>query len=118
MDVRRLLRMRPVGAARARDEIVDDRVEPAEQLLPLRLREPAGGDGGVEARGQRVVDRLLEALHRLALVLGELGERLARHEPGKELLPREAEIRGGSPEGFVNGVAWPGAKGPVAERTV
>ena len=117
-DVKRLLRMRRPRGARAADEVMDDGVEPAEQLLPLRLREPPGGDGRVETRGDRVVDRFLEPLHRFALLLGELGERLARHQPGEQLLPREPEIPGGGLEGLVNGVAGPGAEGPVAERTV
>ena len=56
------------------DEVVEVVGRPLQQLVGLRLRDRAGLDGRVELRLGVGRQRLLEAVDRLALRLGDLGE--------------------------------------------
>ena len=80
-----------VGAGageRSVDELVDEALQSLVDRVGLLLREPLVRDGLVESRPGAVEDRLLEAVDRLALGLGDLRERLAVTELLEQLAPR------------------------------
>ena len=74
------------------DEVVQVVGRPLQELVGLRLRDRAGLDCRVELRLRVGRQRLLEAVDRLALCLGDLGERLPRFELRAKLRLRQAEV--------------------------
>src|SRR3954469_23920349 len=84
----------PVEAELAVDEIVEVVGGTLQQIIGLRLRDPAGLDRSVELRLRRSRQGLLEPVGRLPLRLGDLGERLARLELRVQLRLGQAEVLG------------------------
>jgi hypothetical protein len=85
----RLRRLR-VGVV---DEVVEPALQPGEECLLLRLRQPAVVDRPVEVGLEVGIDCLLEPGDGLALRDGDLRERLAGGELLAQLRGRKAEVR-------------------------
>ena len=68
------------------DEVTYARLQAGQDRVRLSLRQPAGGNGCVELLLGVADDRLDQAVDRLALRLGDIGERLAVLELGAELV--------------------------------
>ena len=87
-------RSRPGPGSVAVDEVVDGGLEPLVDRVGLLLGQPLVGDRLVQAGLGAGEDRLLQAVHRLALGLGDLGQRLAVAERSRSSSSAEAEVLG------------------------
>jgi hypothetical protein len=79
------------------DEIGDPLPELGEEGLFLRLRDPAGGNCGLEPLLRTVDQRADQAIDGLALLLCDLGERLTALELRSQLVRRDAENDAATP---------------------
>src|SRR3954452_6312412 len=112
VDAERLGEGGGLGIA-AVDYVVEARVQLPERVIRLLLRDAAVGPRAVERRFGRLVQRLLEAVDRLATLVSDLRERLGP-QLGEQLTGLEAEVvaggvqaaeQGGVPQAGTRGVA-------------